>query len=134
MQTNIEHLEHLEHLGSPGHGQQQWENCLVGSLETWPLADVILWLHQGGRSAMVRVGVGINAGVLFFVNGHLFRAEWGHLKGEQALIALLGLTHGAFTLIQRQPPDARPNIIRPTAELLLQLAVAQDERSRVHQA
>ena len=113
---------------------QQWDNCLVGSLETWPLSDVILWLHQGGRSAMVRVGVGIHAGVLFFMNGHLYRAEWGHLAGEQALIALLGLTHGTFTLIQRTPPEARPNIRRPTAELLLQLAVAQDERSRAHQA
>lgn len=111
-----------------------WDNCLVGSLETWPLSDVILWLHQGGRSAMVRVGVGIHAGVLFFRHGQLYRAEWGHLAGEQALIALLGLTHGTFTLIQRMPPEARPNIVRPTAELLLQLAVSQDERNRVHQA
>jgi hypothetical protein len=113
---------------------QHWDNCLVGTLETWPLADVVLWLHQTQRTGMVRVGSGIDAAVLFFKHGQLYRVEWGALAGEQALISLLGLARGTFTLIQREPPAARPNVARPTAELLLQLAVAQDERNRAHEA
>lgn len=111
-----------------------WDGCLVGTLETWPLADIILWLHQTRRSAMVRIGAGVGAGVLFFRDGNLVRCEWGDAAGEAALLALLALRAGAFSLSQRQPPDAAPNISRPTAELLFHLTVAQDERNRPGQA
>lgn len=108
--------------------------CLVGTLETWPLADIITWLHQSQRTAMLRVGIGLDAGVLFFKHGELYRCEWGSYGGEQALIGLLNIQSGSFSLIQREPPIARPNIFRPTPELLLQLAVAHDERARAHSA
>ena len=107
-----------------------WQNCLVGTLETWPLTDVIMWLHQMNRTAMVRVGSGMTAGVLFFQKGELFRVEWGRLRGEEALMGLLNLNAGSFTLIQRAPPQATQNIFRPAIELLLQLAVAQDENTQ----
>jgi len=110
--------------------RESWDSCLVGSLETWPLADLLLWLHQSGRTAMIRLGSGLEAGVLFFREGYLFRCEWGPLAGEEALVSLLGLKRGAFQIIQRDIPDARPNIGRPTAEVLLQCAVAADERAR----
>ncbi|OGQ77529.1 MAG: hypothetical protein A2289_08080 [Deltaproteobacteria bacterium RIFOXYA12_FULL_58_15] len=107
-----------------------WDGCLVGTLETWALSDIITWLHQTHRCAMLRVGVGFGAGVIFFKHGQLYRCEWGALSGETALISLLGLSGGAFSLIQRDPPHALTNVFRPTAELLLQLAIAQDERVR----
>jgi hypothetical protein len=110
------------------------DNCLVGTLDTWPLSDIVMWLHQSRRTAMLRVGAGLSAGVLFFKEGELFRCEWGPLGGEQALIALLGVRRASFSLIQREPPEARPNIHRHTPELLLQLAVAMDERHRGGQA
>jgi hypothetical protein len=103
---------------------------LVGTLATWPLADLLLWMHQSGRSAMIRIGSGLDAGVVFFVGGSIFRCEWGAAKGEQALIALLALKDGAFTIIQRLFPDVHPNVSRPTAELLLQCAIALDEGRR----
>jgi hypothetical protein len=116
------------------HSAQSWDGCLVGTLETWPLTDIIMWLHQTQRSGMVRIGVGMGAGVLFFKHGDLYRCEWGELIGEEALLSLLGLREGAFSLIQRDPPDASPNIRQPTAELLFQLTVARDERNRLGDA
>ncbi|MBI5511139.1 MAG: DUF4388 domain-containing protein [Deltaproteobacteria bacterium] len=107
---------------------------LVGTLETWPLVDIILWANQSHRTGMLRVGLGLNAGVLFFRDGDLYRAEWGNLVGEQAVLALLSVRAGSFSLMQREPPLAATNIRRPTAELLLQLAVSQDEHSRAGDA
>lgn len=107
----------------------QGETCLVGTLETWPLSDLLLWLNKTGRTAMVRVGVGLEAGVIFVSNGLAFRCEWGRYSGQEALFGLLSLDHGVFSLIQRDVPRPRPNIFVPTEHLLLQFAVYSDERS-----
>jgi hypothetical protein len=106
------------------------DSCLVGTLATWPLADLLFWMHENRRTGMVRVGPALDAGVIFFSHGVLYRCEWGDLSGEHALIALLGLLDGTFSIIQRAIPEARPNITRATPELLLQCAVALDERRR----
>ena len=83
---------------------------LVGTLETWPLVDIILWANQSHRTGMLRVGVGLNAGILFFKDGDLFRVELGGLGGEQALLALLSIPDGSFSLTNRDPPARRyPN-------------------------
>ena len=79
---------------------------------------------------MLRIGFGLDGGVVFLRNGQIYRCEWGPAKGEDALLGLLGLCDGSFTLIQRAIPDVRPNVQRPTAELLLQCAVALDENRR----
>ncbi|MEK7705325.1 MAG: DUF4388 domain-containing protein [Myxococcota bacterium] len=109
---------------------EPWDSCLVGDLGTWPLGELLLWLHQTQRTAMVRLGNGLRGGVLFFKHGCLVRCEWGQLGGEEALIGLMGVTQGTFQLIQRDIPDARPNIGRSTPEVLFQCAVAADERAR----
>ena len=110
------------------------ETCLVGTLETWPMEDVLLWLHISQRTAMLRVGAGLDAAVVFFKEGQLYRAEWGQMMGEQAVLALLELKAGSFALIQREVPCPRPNIATPTAELLLQCAISRDERGRAQLA
>lgn len=110
------------------------ETCLLGTLETWPLADLLVWLHQTRRTAMVRVGSGLEAGVVFFRDGHLLRCEWDRLAGEEALLALLAVAQGSFALIQRAVPEVRPNILRPTPELLLQCAIAQGGGRHRHSA
>lgn len=107
------------------------EHSLVGTLATWPLDDMLLWMHQGKRTGMVRIGTGLEAGVIFFRDGFLFRCEWGGAFGEQALLELMSLEDAAFVLIQRATPDARANVNRPTAELLLQCSIALDEERRV---
>lgn len=110
--------------------QSTLSGCLIGTLETWPLSDLLVWLHQTQRTAMVRVGSGLDAGVIFFREGSLVRCEWRGASGEDALLALLAEARGSFTLIQRALPDARPNIRRATPELLLQCTLALDEYRR----
>ena len=95
------------------------DGCIVGDLDTWALPNVIGWLHQGRRTAMVRVGQGLTAGVLFFREGHLTRCEFHGLDGEDALECLLEMNDGTLNIIQREIPDARPNVFKPTAEVLL---------------
>lgn len=107
--------------------QAKMNACLVGTLEVWPLADLLTWLHTSQRDAMVRVGSGLEAGVIFFRSGNLVRCEYKMLRGEEALLCLLDLSHGSFALIQRAGPNVHPNIERPTAELLLQHTVAFNE-------
>jgi hypothetical protein len=103
-------------------------SCLVGQLETWPLEEILLWLYQSERSAVLRIGTGREHAMLLVRAGQLSRVEWGARMGEDALIALFGIPAGAFNLMLRQPPDARPNILRPMPELLLQVALAYDDR------
>ena len=107
---------------------------LVGTLETWPLVDIMTWANQSHRTGMLRIGLGLNAGVIFFREGEAYRVEWGGLTGERALLALMSVRAGSFSLTQRDPPFATANVRRPTAEILLQLAVAQDERTRAGDA
>ena len=105
-------------------------SCLVGQLETWPLEEILLWLYESERSAVLRIGTGREHAMLMVRKGHLWRVEWGARGGEDALIALFGLSAGAFNLMLREPPDARANIKRPTPELLLQCTLAYDERDQ----
>ncbi len=110
------------------------DTCLVGMIETWPLVDLLVWLHQSRRTAMVRVGDGFDAGVIFLQDGELARCEWQKQRGEDALVSLLTKKRGSFALIQRAVPEIKPNIRTPTAELLLQCTMGLDENRRLHQA
>ena len=50
---------------------------MAGNLESWPLADVLMWLHRARRSALVRVGSGLVRGKIYVRYGHVFRCDWG---------------------------------------------------------
>lgn len=109
---------------------QHFESCLIGDLQTWPLAELLLWLHQTRRTAMLRIGGGLDGGVIFLKHGYLYRCEWGRSRGEQALVALMRVREGAFSLVQRSFPEPAANIRKPTAELLLQCALVLDHDNR----
>jgi hypothetical protein len=110
--------------------REKGRGWLMGDLSEWPLLDTLHWVNQTGHTAMIRVGAGLNAGVLFVKNGQLFRVEWGSLKGEQALASLLTLRAGRFIVIHRDVPDAMPNMRTATQELLLRHTQSQDEHKR----
>ncbi len=118
------------------HTSSDDRSCLVGQLEAWPLEEILLWLYQSERSAVLRIGTGRGHAMLMVRSGNLSRVEWGARMGEDALIALFAMPVGAFNLMLREPPDARANVLRPTPELLLQCSFAHGENNHasLHQA
>ncbi len=103
------------------------EGCMVGDVDSWPVVDLLLWLNKAGRSGMIRVGEGLEAGVAFFANGFLFRCEYDGLRGTQAVAAMLAINSGTFRVIQRDVPRPRPNVHQDTEELIMSLVIASDE-------
>jgi hypothetical protein len=83
-----------------------------------PLLRVLEWMHDEQRTGMIRIGEGLKAGVLLFMHGHLFRAEWGTLTGEAVVDALLSLRRARMMVLQREIPSARPNVRTATSLLL----------------
>ena len=86
------------------------ERTFGRTLEKWPLEVVLGCLHRHRRTAMLRVGQGMNAGVVFVRHGEVVRCEWSTLLGEEALLALLELRAGPLLVLQREIPAARPNV------------------------
>lgn len=104
---------------------------MQGDLDTFPLLGMLQWLHQTGRSVVMRVDTGGAPGWLFFKQGVLFRCEWRGLRGREAVMALLEVHHGTFWLSKRLLSTGAANISTPTSELLLDCAVALDEKRRL---
>lgn len=103
------------------------EGCMVGDVRDWPILEMLYWLHRGNRSAMVRVGEGLDAAVIFVANGFVFRCEWGQWSGEDALARLVLVERAPFRLIQRDMPRPEPNILQNTESLLAGLLGMQGE-------
>lgn len=100
---------------------------LVGDFRDWPLHEVLSWLSHGRRSALLRVDQAIGRAHVFVRDGQIFRVEAGTETGEAALLTLLTVEKGPFTLMLRTPPDARCNFTLSTGEFLLQAAASMDE-------
>src|SRR6185437_3276350 len=93
-------------------------DCITGSLQKWSVIELLRWLHVEKRTAMVRVGQGLTGCVVFFREGQLYRCEWGAMRGDDAVMALMELKEGNFTLIQRPFPEPPRNVGLPTSVLL----------------
>lgn len=91
---------------------------LVGELKEVSVEEILIWLYERRRSAMVRIGRGLKTSSIFVEAGEITRVEHDGAIGEEALFALLALESGAFQLLLRAPPDARPNVVEPTDALL----------------
>lgn len=90
-------------------------SCFKGDLQRWPLAELLQWLHVRQWTALVRVGRGLNAAVLFVDQGELIRAEWGDRRGWQALKALATGDASTFWVLRRDAlPRVRANVSGPT--------------------
>ena len=101
-------------------------NGMEGDLETFPVLDMFVWLHQGAQTALMRVDAGGAPGWAFFQRGQLFRCEWRGLKGREAVFALTQAQNGRFWLSKRLLRAGHANVDTPTSELLLECAMVID--------
>lgn len=107
---------------------------MEGDLESFPVLDLLQWLHESHRSVVMRVDANGRSGWIFFNKGKLFRAEWGGTTGRDALAQLVQLQRGSFWLNKYLLTSGRQNVHTPTAELLLELALLKDEVRRTSAA
>lgn len=106
--------------------------CMTGDLADWSLIELLTWLHEEHATGMLRLGHSLGAGIIFVIEGSVVRCEQGPLAGETALAQMASRLAGPFLLMLRQPPDARANIQRPTADLLVALRRAETRIQAAH--
>ncbi len=99
-------------------------SSLKGDLRSWSAFDILGWLVQSRRSALLIVGTGVGASKVFVRHGQIFRAEHGSARGEAALFTLLQQPEGEFQLLLRAPPDAHPNVLAQTEDILSRAVAA----------
>jgi response regulator RpfG family c-di-GMP phosphodiesterase len=88
-----------------------------GSLTEMGLPDIIQVLWHGRKSGSLKIRSGTEQGEIHFVDGNIFNAMWGKLRGEEAFYAMLTLTEGDFSL---DPSFKAPQqVIQASPEALL---------------
>lgn len=103
-----------------------------GLLHALGVADLIQLLNSTLQSGMLTVkDVGQRAGKLILIQGEVAEAEFGDLKGEEAVYAMLSLTEGDFEFAQGTPTPPKSPISRKTVSLLLEgLRLFDEKRSK----
>jgi len=88
-----------------------------GSLSEMGLPDIVQVLWHGRKSGTLRIRTGNESGEIHFVDGQIYNALWGKLRGEEAFYGMLFAQEGDFALL----PNARPptRVIEETPEALL---------------
>ena len=76
-----------------------------GSLSEMGLPDMVQVLWHGRKTGALRIRSTGSAGEIHFVNGSVYNALFGNLRGEEAFYAMLGLSQGDFVL--------DPNFVAP---------------------
>lgn len=88
-----------------------------GSLTEMGLPDIVQVLWHGRKSGTLRIRSRNEAGEIHFVEGQIYNALWGKLRGEEAFYAMLLAQEGDFALSPHARPPAR--VIENTPEALL---------------
>jgi response regulator RpfG family c-di-GMP phosphodiesterase len=100
-----------------------------GSLSEMGLPEIVQILWHGRKSGRMKVRAGAETGEIHFVNGAIFNALWGTLRGEEAFYGMLKLTDGEFAV---DPSFIAPQrLIQASPEALLLEGMRRlDESSR----
>jgi response regulator RpfG family c-di-GMP phosphodiesterase len=69
-----------------------------GALSEMGLPEIVQILWHGRKSGRMKVRSGGDNGEIHFVNGAIYNALWGTLRGEEAFFAMLRLSDGEFAL------------------------------------
>ena len=88
-----------------------------GSLQEMSLPDMVQVLWHGRKSGSLKIRGAGESGEIHFVDGSVYNALWGTLRGEEAFYAMLKLSDGDFVLDPKfRAPQA---VITASPEALL---------------
>jgi response regulator RpfG family c-di-GMP phosphodiesterase len=88
-----------------------------GSLTEMALPDIVQVLWHGRKTGSLRIRSKNENGEIHFVDGSIYNALWGKLRGEEAFYAMLVIMDGDFVLV---PNFRAPNrVIEHSPEALL---------------
>ncbi len=71
---------------------------VAGSLQEMGLPEIVQVLWHGRKTGSLKIRSGRDSGEIHFVEGALFNALWGNLRGPEAFYAMLTLQSGDFVL------------------------------------
>lgn len=105
---------------------------LEGTLESMPLADMLQAAELNRRSGTLRVEDATKGrwGEIAFADGKPLRAELGTLKGDAAVLEMLKLRKGRFTLNAGVPAPGPDDGLASFMRLLMEGARQEDEGSQ----
>ena len=90
---------------------------VAGSLKEMSIPDLVQIIAHGRKTGCLRLTSGSQQGEVHFVNGDLYNALCGKLRGDDAFFALLKFRDGSFAL---DPSfTATERVIQRTAEMML---------------
>jgi hypothetical protein len=69
-----------------------------GSLTEMGLPEIVQVLWHGRKTGSLKIRNGGDQGEIHFVEGSIYNALWGTLRGEDAFYAMVNLTEGDFNL------------------------------------
>jgi DNA-binding response OmpR family regulator len=88
-----------------------------GSLSEMGLPEIIQVLWHGRKTGSLKIRSGSDQGEIHLVEGQVWNALWGAIRGEDAVYAMLSLTQGDFNL---DPSFKAPQqVIHASPEALL---------------
>lgn len=90
---------------------------VAGSLQEMGLPEIIQVLWHGRKTGALKVKAGRDGGEIHLVDGQIFNALWGNLRGPEAFYAMLTVMEGDFVL----DPNVRApqQVITDSPEALL---------------
>ena len=91
---------------------------VAGSLNDMSLSDVVQVLSGGAKTGCLSITTKSAKGRIQFVDGDLWSAQQGSLRGPEAFFAMLALTDGEFEFDPAVSPGARNLTASPQALLL----------------
>ncbi len=100
-----------------------------GSLQEMGLPDMVQVLWHGRKTGSLKIRARGEVGEIHFVEGAVYNALWGNLRGEEAFYGMLSLTDGEFALDPNFRADAQAITASPEA-LLLEGMRRLDENQR----
>ena len=103
---------------------------VAGSLQEMGLPEIIQVLWHGRKTGALKVRFGREGGEIHLVDGHVYNALWGNLRGVEAFYSMLSITEGEFVL---DPNFRAPQrVIHDSPEALLLEAMRRLDEGTAH--